>query len=109
MCIRDSSSVGATYEEEGATRQQLNSFGDVIDGLLSSLDDQVISELQAKIGLSESSYQQQPSSTNNNNTTAKRGKGTTIKASSCLLYTSPSPQTPEHLVCRLLLEKKNKQ
>ena len=26
----------------------------------------------------------------------------------CLLYTSPSPETPEHLVCRLLLEKKNK-
>ena len=25
----------------------------------------------------------------------------------CLLYTSPSPRTPEHLVCRLLLEKKN--
>src|SRR5678816_3788037 len=23
----------------------------------------------------------------------------------CLLYTSPSPRTPEHLVCRLLLEK----
>src|SRR5678815_4381449 len=22
----------------------------------------------------------------------------------CLLYTSPSPETPEHLVCRLLLE-----
>src|SRR5678816_3395125 len=31
----------------------------------------------------------------------KLGKG-------CLLYTSPSPRTPEHLVCRLLLEKKKK-
>ena len=26
----------------------------------------------------------------------------------CLLYTSPSPETPEQLVCRLLLEKKKK-
>src|SRR5665254_5235 len=28
------------------------------------------------------------------------------KVMSCLLYTSPSHETPEHLVCRLLLEKK---
>src|SRR5678815_5921180 len=31
----------------------------------------------------------------------------TAQTSRCLLYTSPSPRTPEHLVCRLLLEKKN--
>src|SRR5678816_4947273 len=30
--------------------------------------------------------------------TADRKEGMT-----CLLYTSPSPETPEHLVCRLLL------
>ena len=31
----------------------------------------------------------------------------TARLGGCLLYTSPSPETPEHLVCRLLLEKKN--
>eukprot|EP00658_Telonema_sp_P-2_P072695 TRINITY_DN61800_c0_g1_i1.p1 TRINITY_DN61800_c0_g1~~TRINITY_DN61800_c0_g1_i1.p1 ORF type:complete len:108 (-),score=16.97 TRINITY_DN61800_c0_g1_i1:21-344(-) len=30
------------------------------------------------------------------------------RISSCLLYTSRAHETPEHLVCRLLLEKKKK-
>src|SRR5660397_35109 len=34
--------------------------------------------------------------------------GTFMTSDTCLLYTSPSPETKANLVCRLLLEKKKK-